>query len=81
MPDLMRLIRERGARPRLQNILTVLHAAQGRKEIDPDADVEAAARLLYGEYYAEYFPGDAPNDLPERAVDLVLLSLGFTVVP
>lgn len=77
VPELMRLLRVRGARPRLQNLVTILDAARGRREIDADADVEAAARLLFGEYYAEYITGEAPADLAERAVDLVLRSLGY----
>ncbi len=76
-PELMRLLRERGAVPRLQNLMTILDAARGRKEIRADADVEAAARLLYGEYYAAYIPGQAPDDLVERSVDLVLHSVGY----
>jgi AcrR family transcriptional regulator len=76
-PELLRLLRERGAVPRLQNLITILDAARGRREIDADADVEAAARLLYGEYYAEYIPGQAATDLVERSVDLVLRSLGY----
>jgi AcrR family transcriptional regulator len=74
-PELMRLLRERGPRPRLQNLVTILDAARGRGEIDGDADVEAAARLLFGEFYSEYFPGDAPSDLAERCVDLILRCL------
>ncbi len=77
MPELMRLLRERGALPRLQNLVTILDAARGRREIDSDADVETAARLLYGEYFAAYIPGQAPDDLVERSVDLVLRSLGY----
>jgi AcrR family transcriptional regulator len=76
-PELLRLLRERGAVPRLQNLITILDAARGRSEIDLNADVEAAARLLYGEYYAEYIPGQASDDLVERSVDLVLRSLGY----
>lgn len=74
-PDLMRLLREHAARPRLQSLVQVLDAARGRGEIDADADVEAAARLLFGTFYAEYIPGQAPEDLAERAVALVLRGL------
>jgi AcrR family transcriptional regulator len=79
-PELLRLLRERGAVPRLQNLVTILDAARGRKEIAPDADVEAAARLLYGEYFAAYVPGQAPDDLIERSVDLVLKGVGYRSV-
>jgi AcrR family transcriptional regulator len=76
-PELLELLRERGAVPRLQNLVTILEAARGRREIDAGADIEAAARLLYGEYYAAYIPGQAPDDLIERAIDLVLAGLGY----
>jgi AcrR family transcriptional regulator len=76
-PELLRLLRERGAVPRLQNLITILDAARGRQEISANADVEAAARLLYGEYFAAYVPGEAPDDLIERSVDLVLDALGY----
>lgn len=76
-PELMRLLRERAARPRLQNLVAVLDAARDRGEIDSDADVQAAARLLFGTFYAAYLPGEAAEDLAERAVDLVLRSLGY----
>jgi AcrR family transcriptional regulator len=77
-PELLELFRERGAVPRLQNLITILDAARGRREIDEDADVETAARLLYGEYFAAYIPGEAPDDLVERSVDLVLRGLGYS---
>jgi AcrR family transcriptional regulator len=76
-PELLRLLRQRGAVPRLQNLVAILKAARERGTIDPDADVEAAARLLYGEYFAAYVPGQAPDDLIERSVDLVLRGLGY----
>lgn len=74
-PELLQLLRERAARPRLQLLAGVLEAARERGEIAADADVQSAARLLFGAFYAEYIPGDAPPDWAGRAVDLVLAGL------
>ena len=74
-PELLRLLRERAAGPRKANLLRVLHAAQQKGEIDAAADVEAAALLLFGSFYAEHIVGHAPDDLAERSVDLVLRSV------
>jgi AcrR family transcriptional regulator len=79
-PELLQLLRERAAQPRLKRLNTILRLARKRGEIDPSADLEAATRLLFGVFYADYIPGRTEEDLDARAVELVLRSLGFTAV-
>jgi AcrR family transcriptional regulator len=75
-PELMQMLRERAGRPRLANLREVLQEAAERGEIDAEADIDEAARLLYGVFYAEYLPGpDLAADWADRAVDLVLRGL------
>lgn len=75
-PELLELFRENIVRPRRDGLLAVLSAAAERRELMPDADLDAAVNLLIGSFYARYLSdGAIPADWPERVVRLVLAGL------
>lgn len=56
-PDLLRLFRERLVTPRRAILREILRRGQDRGQIAAAADIEAAANLLVGSFYARYLEG------------------------
>ena len=66
---LLELFRERIVAPRRQGLPAILSQAQERDELHEGADLEAAANLLVGSFYARCLTGEGiPQDWPERVV-------------
>jgi len=80
-PRLLGLFREKIVAARRAGVLAILRAAQERRDLAPDADLEAAVNMLVGSFYACYLAASRiPGDWPERVVDTLLTphaSLGW----
>lgn len=75
-PELLGLLRERTVLPRRALLHAALEQARDRGELREDADLEAAASMLLGPFYADYMARSAPRPgWAEQAVDLVLAGL------
>lgn len=73
VPGLADRFRSRVVRPRREAIRAILVAARGRKELAPDADIDAAVSALVGALHARYLAeGTIPANFPERAARVVL---------
>jgi AcrR family transcriptional regulator len=72
-PQLLSLFREKIVAPRRAGLLAILQAAQDRKEIAANADLDAMVNMLVGSFYACYLVDSRiPSDWPERVVDIVM---------
>jgi AcrR family transcriptional regulator len=72
-PELLTTLREHIVRSRREMLCTILHEAQTRNELAPQANIELAVSQLVGSYYALAIAGDPiPPDWPELLVDQVL---------
>ncbi len=75
-PELLATLREYLIRSRREVLRTILHEAQTRNELAPQANIELAVSQLIGSYYALAIAGeDIPPDWPELLVDQVLSGL------
>ena len=75
-PELLATLREHIVRSRREMLRTLLHEAQTRNELMPQAHIELAVSQLLGSYYALAIAGDPiPPDWPELLVDQVLSGL------
>lgn len=73
VPELTARFRAHIVRPRREGLLAILSAAEGRGELRPDADLDAAVNALVGAFYARYLAdGSIPADFPDRVTDAVL---------
>lgn len=71
-PRLAELFRERLVVPRRQRLHQVLDRGRQLGTIDPDADLDAAANMLIGSFYALYIrSGRLDEGWPERVVDTI----------
>lgn len=71
-PDLIRLFRERLVAPRRAILRAILERARKRKELRPNADLDAAINLLVGAFYARYLAGSAITpDFTKQVVAIV----------
>ena len=76
-PELLAFFRKHVIEPRRAMLRAVLGRARDRGEIRRDADVEMAAQMLVGAYYAQYLAGVPFREgWDERVVDLVLAAVG-----
>lgn len=76
-PELLASFRRHLVAPRRAAIGAILQRARERGELRPDADLELAANMLVGGYYAHYLAGRPfPDDWAARAVDAVLAGIG-----
>lgn len=75
-PELLATLREHIVRSRREMLHALLHEAQTRNELAPQAHIELAVSQLVGSYYALAIAGDPiPPDWPELLVDQVLSGL------
>lgn len=75
-PELLAHFRRHVVAPRRALLRAVLEAAKARGEIFPDTDLDRAAAMMIGSYYAAYLAGEPIRaDWPERTVDALLPSL------
>lgn len=75
-PQLLAFFRKHVIEPRRAMLRAVLGRARDRGEIRADADVEMAAQVLVGAYYAQYLAGVPFREgWDERVVDMVLDAL------
>lgn len=75
-PELLASFRQYLVAPRRAAVGALLERARERGELRPDADLELAANMLIGSYYAHYLSGRPfPDDWAARAVDAVLAGL------
>lgn len=75
-PELLASFRQHLVAPRRAAVGALLERARERGELRPDADLELAANMLIGSYYAHYLSGrPLPDDWAARAVDAVLAGL------
>jgi hypothetical protein len=72
-PELLATLREHIVRSRREMLHTILHKAQARNELAPQANIELAVSQFVGSYYALAIAGDPiPPDWAELLVDQVL---------
>jgi AcrR family transcriptional regulator len=75
-PELLATLREHIVRTRREMLRTILHEAQARNELAPQANIEIAVSMLIGSYYALAISGaPIPPDWSELLVDQVLNGL------
>jgi AcrR family transcriptional regulator len=75
-PELLASFRRYLVYPRREAIGVILRRAAERGELRADADLNLAANMLVGAYYAQYLSGAAlADDWPERVVDACLISI------
>lgn len=75
-PELLDQFRDHVVTPRRLLLRSVLEAADERRELAPETDLDAAVNMLIGSYYAGYLAGGSVSaDWPERTVDAVLPSM------
>ncbi|MBL8293660.1 MAG: TetR/AcrR family transcriptional regulator [Bryobacterales bacterium] len=71
-PELLKLFRERLVAPRRAIVRETLRAGQASGEISSNADIEAAANLLVGSFYARYLEGlPIGDDWADRVAGIV----------
>jgi AcrR family transcriptional regulator len=75
-PELLASFRANLVAPRRQAVGAILKRAHERGELRPQSDLELAANMLIGAYYAQYLDG-APfaDDWAERVVDATLAGI------
>lgn len=75
-PELLASFRKYLVYPRREAIGAILRRAAEQGELRPDADLNLAANMLVGAYYAQYVSGVAvADDWPERVVEACLISI------
>lgn len=75
-PELLASFRQYLVAPRRAAIGALLERARERGELRPDADLDLAANMLVGSYYAQYLAGQPfAADWAARVVDAVLAGL------
>lgn len=75
-PELLASFRQHLVAPRRAAIDAILQRARARGELRPDADLELAANMLVGSYYAHYLAGRPfPDDWATRVVDTLLAGM------
>jgi AcrR family transcriptional regulator len=71
-PELLALFRERIVGPRRRMLFTILERAEARRELRPDADIDAAVNLMVGAFYARYLAHSRiPTSYPAHLVSIV----------
>jgi AcrR family transcriptional regulator len=76
-PELLASFRKYLVYPRREAIAAILKRAAERGELRPGVDLNLAANMLVGAYYAQYLSSVAIADnWPERVVDACLASIG-----
>lgn len=71
-PDLLRLFRERLVTPRRAILREILRLGQDSGQLSAMADIEAAANLLVGSFYARYLEGQPiDEDWADRVATIV----------
>ena len=79
-PELLALFREQVIRPRRAALAEVLRQGQARGEVRGDLDLDTAAALLIGPFYARYLSGERfPRGWAEQVV--AMLWPGFAADP
>jgi hypothetical protein len=76
-PELLASFRKYLVYPRREAIGAILRRAAERGELQPGADLNLAANMLVGAYYAQYLSGvTIADDWPDKVVDGCLDSIG-----
>lgn len=75
-PELLASFRQYLVAPRRAALGALLERAMARGELRADADLELAANMLVGSYYAQYLAGSPfSDDWAARVVDAVLAGI------
>jgi AcrR family transcriptional regulator len=67
-PELLGILREHAVDPRIGLLKMVLGQLQKRRSVRPDIDVDTIANMCFGSYFAAFYRGEQPTEIPERVV-------------
>jgi AcrR family transcriptional regulator len=70
-PELLEILRRHAVEPRVTLVENVLAELQERGAVRPDIDRHTIATVCFGGYFAAFYRGESPADLPTRVVDVL----------